>query len=413
MGQGFSKTFNLSQEVDDGNSTVYTDDSAQFVGDWKLTRARGVVRQLVVLASTVASGLGGTFVFEYGEDGATATISESRVITDFATVRDFNLLNAGAYFRIKFTPDRVVTAAEFIFINTTQRRQDDGAFVRLANQEIEEANAAMGQQFSYLKAFIAATGKSTNIRANSTGNLLVADFLTEVAKGNISDHSIVDVSGFNDDIDSALAETIWRAGGIFTPVTAAGTLSIVSDSLLDTNTAGTGARQITVVGLDANYDVLTEVVSLNGIVPVTTVGSFIAVNEAYTSSAGLTGANAGTITALRAATIMFAMAVGYNNTALGFRTIPAGYTAFLFNYNISMNNTASSGLLAELTIRYGETGLLRKKKHFGGHSQGSNVIGSFGGTESLAEKSFLRWDATVGANNSQVSCSTTILLIAN
>ena len=177
------------QIVDSGNSAFRTvaEGAAQFVGAWYATRSVGIVRQLVVLASNVTSGLGGTFVFEFGEDGSTAVISESRTLTDFATVRDFDLINAGAFFRVKWTPSRALTGAEFVAINTTQRTQNDGAFVRLANQEIEEANAAMGQTFSYQKAFDPNTGKSVNIRpgATVTGNSSTTP-LTSAASFNAS-----------------------------------------------------------------------------------------------------------------------------------------------------------------------------------------------------------------------------------
>ncbi len=106
-------------------------------------------------------------------DGVTATISETRTIGTFATVRDFDLLNAGEFYRVKFTPSRALVGAEQVFITTTLRTQNDGAFVRLANQEIEEDNAAMGQTFSYLKAFDEETGVSVNIRPTSQGDLRV------------------------------------------------------------------------------------------------------------------------------------------------------------------------------------------------------------------------------------------------
>jgi hypothetical protein len=168
---------NLGQSVDTNNTTTRTsaDGATQFVGPWTATRSAHVVRVLTVLASNVSSGLGGTFVFEFSEDGSTASISESRTISTFETVRDFDLVNAGAYYRVKFTPSRALTGSEAVYITTTLRRQNDGAFVRLAGQQIEEANAAMPQTFAYLKGFDPRTGKSRNIRPDETGALRVRD----------------------------------------------------------------------------------------------------------------------------------------------------------------------------------------------------------------------------------------------
>ena len=151
-----------------------------FAGTYTPTRAAGIVRQLVVLGCFVNDGttfpatLGGTFAFQYSEDGTTATITEVRQIVDFTTVRDLNLINAGAYFRILYTPNRDITANEFVFGGTTNRTTDDGPFVRINNQAEEEQFMAAPKMFSFIKGFIAATGKSIGIRATAAGELMVA-----------------------------------------------------------------------------------------------------------------------------------------------------------------------------------------------------------------------------------------------
>src|SRR5712691_455997 len=52
----------MAQSVDANNTTTYTNSVTQYVGTFTRTRSLGIVRQLTVLASDVASGLGGTFV---------------------------------------------------------------------------------------------------------------------------------------------------------------------------------------------------------------------------------------------------------------------------------------------------------------------------------------------------------------
>lgn len=147
------------QTLSTANTKTVTASDAQpaspWQGTWELTRSKGIVRILTIIAATdeTVDGLGGTFIFEFSEDGITNNgISESRVITDFQTVRDFDLINAGAYYRCSFEPSRALSS-DSVFITTTLRSQDDGAFVRIADQQIEKANAAMGQTFAYLKGF--------------------------------------------------------------------------------------------------------------------------------------------------------------------------------------------------------------------------------------------------------------------
>ena len=181
------------QQLDTNNTKTVTSADAQpanpWVGDWTQTRSVGFVRQLTVLAATDTS-IGGTFTFEYSEDGETATISEVRTITDFVTVRDFDLLNAGEYYRVKFEP-ALALGSESVIITTTQRRSNDGAFVRLANQQIEKANAAMGQTFAYLKAFKAG-GKSANIGVTDDDELLTAS-----SEGDTNVRALLDRTGIN------------------------------------------------------------------------------------------------------------------------------------------------------------------------------------------------------------------------
>lgn len=144
----------MSQILDAGNSVTITSVTAvPWTGAWYPTRSAAIVRQLLVVASNVASGLGGTLTFEYSEDGSTATISEARTIISFATVRSSDLLNAGAFFRVKFNPSRALTGGEAIYVTTTHRMQNDGVFTRLVNQQMELANLAMQQNMVYIKAF--------------------------------------------------------------------------------------------------------------------------------------------------------------------------------------------------------------------------------------------------------------------
>lgn len=191
-------TAEQGQTLDASNTKVVTSADASpgspWIGAWTQTRDLAYVRILTVLAGSVAN-IGGTFTFEFSENGSTATISEARIIGDFDTVRDFDLLNAGAYYRVKFEP-AVALGANSVFITTTLRMQDDGAFVRLANQQIEEANAALPSEFAYIKAFDSVTGKSVNIRPTKLGALRVRDDVQTVTQSGA-----LFVEGIRDDID--------------------------------------------------------------------------------------------------------------------------------------------------------------------------------------------------------------------
>jgi len=82
------------------------------------------------------------------------------------------------------------------------------------------------------------------------------DFYIEVAKGNVSGFSAKEIVGSNSNLDGT--QDIWPVGGNITHVSTAALLYVSSDSAADVNKA------ITIVGLDANYDEITEVITTNG-----------------------------------------------------------------------------------------------------------------------------------------------------
>lgn len=177
----------LHQSLDAGNTKTITSVNASpgspWVGVWKQTRDLGVVRLLTTLVASDPS-VSGTFTFEFSETGSEgplgiAPISAQRAISSFDSIRDFDLLNAGAYYRVAFEPDAHL-GGNSVTITTTLRNQNDGAFARLSDQQIEEQNAAMGQTFAYLKAF-GLDGLSETVRLggldpdNSTQDNLASD----------------------------------------------------------------------------------------------------------------------------------------------------------------------------------------------------------------------------------------------
>lgn len=72
------------------------------------------------------------------------------------------------------------------------------------------------------------------------------------------------------------------------------TLGIASSSINDTS-AGSGAQSLQIVGLDADYNEIFEIISLNGQTEVNSTKEFLRVNNAIVFSFGSTGWNEGTI----------------------------------------------------------------------------------------------------------------------
>jgi hypothetical protein len=125
------------------------------------------------------------------------------------------------------------------------------------------------------------------------------NFWSEASRGKIKGYTRYTVFGNNDDVDSAtVPETIWEAGGLVTWLSAADNLEVFSSNANDTSLAGggTGMRTLLIQGLDANYNEISEIVSLEGTGVVTTTNQFLRVNKAVGLSAGTGAINEGAIT---------------------------------------------------------------------------------------------------------------------
>jgi len=159
-------------------------------------------------------------------------------------------------------------------------------------------------------------------------------FELQVSRGQIQGHRNVTVFGFNPDVDSTQV-SVWPLPSLITFPASALQMTVSSTSANDTS-AGTGARTVVVQGLDANYNEVTETVTLNGQTAVTMTASLLRVNYAYVGTAGSGNSAAGdiyigtgTVTAGVPATTYDIIKLDYNNTTTGSYTVPAGYTAYL------------------------------------------------------------------------------------
>lgn len=169
------------------------------------------------------------------------------------------------------------------------------------------------------------------------------DFFFEVSKGNISGHAAVHIIGGNQSVGTT-TEDIWSAGGTKTWITSASTMETLSSDVNDT-AAGTGAREVTVYGLDASFNEISEAVATNGTTAVTTTASFIRVNKTVVTSAGSYGGNnVGEITTRVSGggVTQCHILAGFGEDTGSHYTVPAGKTAYVVSALPSVNNSFTS-----------------------------------------------------------------------
>ena len=173
-------------------------------------------------------------------------------------------------------------------------------------------------------------------------------FELQVAQGQIAYHKQIYKFGQNSVVGDSV-ETIWQQGGLYSYPPSASTMTVSSSNVNDTS-AGTGARTVLISGLDASYNEASETITLNGQTAVTTVNTYIRMNRAIVLTAGSGGANAGiiyvgtgTVTSGVPANIYTTInGDGSNQTLQAFWTVPAGYTAYIYQTNISTGNSSNT-----------------------------------------------------------------------
>ncbi len=235
----------------------------------------------------------------------------------------------------------------------------------------------------------------------------------EIGRGNVSGQSLLLKFGRNSDVDTGAYEDVWDGGGTWVPPTTARIHDIASSSASDTS-AGTGARTVTIIGLNGSYAVTTETVTMNGTTNVPTVNSYVIIYRMYVVTAGSGATNAGTITATAQtdATVTAQISVGMAQTLMAIYQVPAGKTAYLRRYYASLNN-ATSATSADVRLSVKPFGEVYQVKHIVGLlSTGTSFVDyRYDLPLVIAEKSLIKLDANSSANNMDVSGGFDLVLI--
>lgn len=183
----------------------------------------------------------------------------------------------------------------------------------------------------------------------------IRTYLIEVARGNVLGATIVHKFGRNGDVANGTSEDISSQGGIYAWPQSPMTLEAISTSVND-DSGGTGARVITVQGLDENFNAVEEDITMNGTsVSVATTATFIRVNRAFVKNAGTysktdAGGNVGTITvrieSAGATQIIIeiegALQIGQSQVAR--YTVPNGKTAYLLSSSLNVESTKTADI---------------------------------------------------------------------
>jgi hypothetical protein len=233
-------------------------------------------------------------------------------------------------------------------------------------------------------------------------------FYLQIARNQIFLHKHIFKFGNNPTVGNSI-ETIWSEGGLYSYLSAATVLKVSSSNTADA-AAGTGARTVELFGLDADYNEINETVTLNGQTAVNTTKEYLRINRMIVRSAGTGGQNAGVIyagtgtvtsgvPANKYATINGV--AGSNQSLMALWTIPAGYTGFLVQYDISNGTSTNTPAVCKLILSIRPFGEVFQSKDVKSLTNGMHIEESFAVPTVITEKS----DIEVRALSSSASVS--------
>lgn len=253
-------------------------------------------------------------------------------------------------------------------------------------------------------------GNSITVDGTVNANILgtpavtVEPFNIRVSKGLVSGHTFIHKFGAVPSMSNTTTGTVWDKNDTLYPWSefdSAGTVTVRRGNASD------DGKTITIEGLDANYNPVSEDITISGN---TTTGStnFIRVFRAYVSNGSNNNAD---VEIEKNGTDVAIILEDRAQTLMGIYTIPAGKTGYLIKGNASISD--NDAVTGDMYIRYfGETAF-RIGHTFEVSGSGGEYDKTFPFPIPIPEKSDIDVRLTTRSNNVRATVSFDILLVDN
>ena len=177
------------------------------------------------------------------------------------------------------------------------------------------------------------------------------DFSVLTARG-LTEYTVTHKFGRNDSVGTSFVAV--SLIGDFQMPTTAQALEVVSSSANDT-AAGTGARSITIEGLDGSFNPISQDVIMNGTTAVAVTTNMTRINRAYVKDSGsyasvASGSHAGDVT-IRAAgggaswALLSVTDYARGQSELGAYSVSAGKSALVRIISVSVDSTKNANIM--------------------------------------------------------------------
>ena len=221
-----------------------------------------------------------------------------------------------------------------------------------------------------------------------------------VAKGQFDDVSHVHKFGAVPAMSQNQTGTIWDVNDTNYPwasFSSAGTLSIPAVNASD------NGLQVTIEGLDVNYESMSETVTVSSSAAVLTTGSFLRVFRAFSSAN-----NVANINIQKSSVTVARISANKAQTLMAVYTVPAGHTAYMLKGTASCQSGADA--TGDMFVRYFGQDSFRVGHSFEVSGVGGQYVYNFGVAVKIPEKSDIDVRAKVRSNNARVTAAFDIIL---
>lgn len=224
-----------------------------------------------------------------------------------------------------------------------------------------------------------------------------------IARGLVKGTSSIHKFGAVPSMSTNTTGTVWDVADTVYPWSAWATAGTIT---IDRANASDADKQITVVGLDANYNALTETITLTNSTGNASTSSFIRVFRAYVTD-GVT--NVGLISIKRNSTTVAAIVAGKGQTLMAVYTIPAGYTGYLMKGTCSAQAGADG--TGDMFVRYFGQSSFRVGHSFEVSGAGGQYLYEFATPIAIPAKSDIDVRIATRSNNGRYTAAFDLILI--
>jgi hypothetical protein len=228
------------------------------------------------------------------------------------------------------------------------------------------------------------------------------DTYLNIARGLVKGTSNVHKFGAVPAMSQSTTGSIWDVNDTIYPWSVFDTANSV---VVSANTNDNG-KVLTIVGLDSNYDPLSETVTISA-GAATTTNQFKRVFRAYTTS----GTNANNINMSVNSTTVARITQGIGQTLMAVYTVPNGYNGYLKKGVMSAQFGADA--TGNMYVRYGGENAFRVGHSFEVNGAGGQYNYDFAVPVVIPQKSDIDVRATVRTNNGRYTAAFDIILIKN